>query len=133
MIKSLLRGAATLALIASTFAYAGTTYLVCGSDEDGCDLKHPNAGCMCFPYNDVTANQPYCLHFGASITCKPRPANATKCPGGDWQAKSQASCLALAYQSEENPPCYHFSSGRAITRQMCDQHHVVKCHADGSC
>ncbi|MDF1654996.1 MAG: hypothetical protein P1U34_07785 [Coxiellaceae bacterium] len=135
MYKNIFRALLSVVLITCTMAYASQTYLVCGSDEDGCDLNHPSMGCMCFPYNDASANRTHCLHFGATLTCKPLKAGATQCPTGDFSAPSQAACLALAYQSQTNPPCNRFLDKQhqhAITASYCQSHDIPIENSDGS-
>ncbi|MDF1797515.1 MAG: hypothetical protein P1U63_13360 [Coxiellaceae bacterium] len=135
MYKVFKRVTAVALLLSATLSFAGGGYLVCGSDEDGCDLNHPDIGCMCFPYDQINANRTHCLHFGAKLTCKPLKAGATQCPAGDFSAPSQASCLALAYQSEANPPCSHFldkQHQQVITANYCQSHHIPIENADGS-
>ena len=78
---------------------ANPLYFLYGPDEDGCfDDRHEY--CACIPYDDVQAEQPYCLNFD-KLTCLPL-SKTPECNLND-QYVNQSTCLATLYQSEDTP------------------------------
>lgn len=97
-------------------------YLLCGTDEDGCNAKNPNS-CLCMPYDgDAVANAPYCLDL-SNVSCHPL-ASTPNC-NQDNIYPNQATCLATAFQSEPNPPCSKTSES------FCIHHKIARCTQDG--
>ncbi len=99
---------------------AGLDFL-CGTDEDGCFPDHYDY-CICMPYDSETANQPYCLNFN-NLSCVPL-SSKPDCRGGEIYG-DQATCLAVAFQSEPTPVC------PLKTEQFCRDHAVPLCEKDG--
>lgn len=102
-------------------ANAADWYFLCGGDEDGCSAEHPEY-CFCIPYDGAQANQAYCLNFN-NLSCVPL-SSKPDCQGGEV-FKDQATCLAVAFQSEPTPLC-PLTSG-----EFCQNNHVPTCEVDG--
>ncbi len=101
--------------------YGHELYYLCGSDEDGCSpLAYE--GCLCSPNDGALSSKPYCLDLD-NVSCVPlsKMPNCRK----DYIIKDQASCLAVAYQSEPDPPCL------PTTKEFCVKHHIALCQQDG--
>jgi hypothetical protein len=109
-----------LSLIVNT-SFASNLFYLCGSDEDGCNGPD-YLGCLCMPYDSDLANQPYCLDFD-NVSCVPL-SKMKNCNHYDV-FKNQATCLAVAFQSEPMPPC------PLTTANFCEQHHIPACDKDG--
>lgn len=99
---------------------AGKRYFLCGPDEDGCQADDYQY-CVCMPYDEGTANSPYCLDF-SDVSCVP----LTERPDCGSIFKNQSDCVAAAFQSETTPPCPVHSES------FCLKHHVPLCQADAS-
>ncbi len=75
-------------------------YFVCGPDEDGCyPDEYPY--CLCIPIDEKVTNQPYCLDF-EKLSCVP----LVEMPNCQDVFKNQSDCVATAFQSEAEPPCF---------------------------
>lgn len=110
-----------LMLPAIMTSYANEKYFLCGPDEDGCSADSYQY-CLCMPQDDALSSQPYCLDFD-NVSCKPLSL-MPNCHSGDI-FRDQATCLAVAFQSEPEPPC-------ALTdKDFCVQHHIPSCDKDG--
>ncbi|ABS77645.1 hypothetical protein [Coxiella burnetii] len=103
-----------------SLSYGQGKYFLCGPDEDGCGPGEYQ-WCLCMPYDGALAGEPYCLNFD-NVSCVPL-AQAPNCPKGDI-FKDQGTCLAVAFQSEPEPPC------PLVDEQFCRQHHVPVCQKD---
>jgi hypothetical protein len=102
-------------------SYADEKYFLCGTDEDGC-LPDSYAYCVCMPYDDALASQPYCLNLD-NVSCRPLSL-VSNCESGSIY-KDQATCLAVAFQSEPEPPCV------LTHKDFCVKQHVLLCDKDG--
>lgn len=101
--------------------YADEPYFLCGSDEDGCSSDNYSA-CFCMPYDGALATQSYCLNL-KEVSCKPL-SSLPKCDSG-LVFKDQGTCLAVAFQSEPQPPC------QLTTQTFCQAHQALICDKDG--
>ncbi len=100
---------------------ANSLYYLCGSDEDGCNGPD-YLGCLCMPFDNKLAHQPYCLDFD-NVSCVPL-SKMKNCDPNNI-IKDQATCLAVAFQSEPIPPC------GLTTDTFCNEHHIPTCDQDG--
>ena len=105
----------------ATPSYSSDRYLLCGPDEDGC-FKGMYQHCFCIPYNDLEANNPYCLDFNA-LKCTPLSKTPNCAP--HFTYKNQSECLATIFQSEPTPPC------TMTTHIFCLQEHTMICDPNG--
>ncbi len=108
-------------LLFFTASFSSDRYFLCGPDEDGC-----YAGiyqyCSCIPYNDLEANNRYCLDVYV-LKCTPLSETPTCNPAFIY--KNQGECLATIFQSEPTPPC------TVTTHFFCLKEHVSICAPDG--
>lgn len=105
----------------ATLSYSSNRYFICGSDEDGC-FAGMYQDCFCIPYNDIEANNPYCLNFD-QLKCIPL-SQSTNCPP-HFIHKNQGECLATIFQSEPTPPC------AVTTHSFCLKEHTSICDPNG--
>lgn len=94
---------------------------LCGPDEDGCSPGEYQ-WCLCMPYDGALASHPYCLHF-ENLSCVPL-SQSPDCPR-PYIFKDQGTCLAVAFQSEPEPPC------PLVNEKFCREHHIAICQKDG--
>lgn len=106
-------------LISTT--YSSDRYFLCGPDEDQC-YDRIYQYCSCIPYNDVEANNPYCLDFD-KMTCTPLSQSPGCYPMFIY--KTQGECLATIFQSSPIPSC------TITTRAFCLEHHSSICDPNG--
>lgn len=110
-----------LILMLMMSAYAEPHYYLCGPDEDGCSPdEYPY--CLCMPQDEGLADKPYCLDFDI-VACIPL-SKQPHCPKGNIFA-NQSTCLAVAFQSEPDPPC------PLVPEQFCRLNHIPFCKPDG--
>lgn len=108
-------------LITATSTFSSDRYFLCGSDEDGC-LEGMYQYCFCIPYNDIEANNPYCLDFD-EFKCTPLTQTPDCKPFFTY--RNQSECLATIFQSEPVPPC------TITTHSFCLKEHAVICNPEG--
>ena len=102
-------------------SYSSHRYFLCGPDEDGC-YEGIYQYCSCILYNDIEANNPYCLNFD-TLTCTPLSQVAYCNPS--FIHKNQCECLATIFQSEPTPPCH------VTTLSFCLKEHSGICDPNG--
>lgn len=102
-------------------AEASQTYFLCGSDEDGCSPNDYSA-CFCIPYDGLLASKPYCLNLD-EVACI--PLSQKKDCSSELIMKDQNTCLAVAFQSEPEPPC------TLVNKQFCLDNRMHLCPEGG--
>ena len=99
--------------------HANERQLLCGSDEDGCnDYRY----CACIPYNEMEAENPWCLDFDR-LLCIPLSQNPNCYPL--FIHKTQGECLATIFQSEPRPAC------SLVSLDFCHENHIALCNPEG--
>lgn len=103
-------------------SYSSDRYFLCGGDEDGC-FEGMHEYCECIPYNELEANNPYCIDDRTPLL-KCLPLSEVPTCKAPWIFKNQGECVAALYQSEPTPPC------EIITHAQCLEGHTPICSPD---
>jgi hypothetical protein len=96
-------------------------YFLCGPDEDGC-YQEIYQYCSCIPYDDLEANEPFCLDFDKMICL---PLSKKQDCSGSFIFSNQGECLATIFHSEPTHPC------QLTTYNFCLEQHTFFCAPDG--
>ena len=102
-------------------SHSSQRYFMCGGDEMGC-IEGMYQYCICIPYNDIEANNAYCLDFDI-MKCTPL-SQTSNCKAA-FIFKNQNECLATLFQSEMTPPC------KITTYAFCLNEHATVCDPNG--
>lgn len=100
----------------STIAANPISYnYLCGNDEDGC--RDPLT-CVCISADPTGQSRCLSIQSGDPDCVKPNENN--NCGSNQTDEQSEASCLAVVWQSEKIPPCKKLEAPyTTIPRDQC--------------
>lgn len=115
---------ATGLLLVTSISFSSDRYFRCGPDEDGC-FEGEHQYCACIAYDDLYANEPYCLDDTYSFEPQCKPLSHLPYCKPQLIFKNQSTCIATLFQSTPNRPC------AMTTHADCLEGHSPVCNATG--